>query len=106
MQCFLNYWFSVEFLRVEVCFKDVSSASTERLSKTLSKTGSNPIEPQHFCGVCTNSVWLVVESSLIKAGDKESQVLPIPRYRANNTMAVTLLKQAGTTISFTQARKE
>jgi len=33
------------------------------------------IEPQHFCSVCTHSVWLVVESSLIEASDKESQEL-------------------------------
>jgi len=47
-----------------------------------------------------------MESSLIEASDKESQVLPIPGYRANNTMAVTLLKQAGATISLIQVCKE
>jgi len=44
-----------------------------------------------------------MESLLIKASEKKSQVLPIPGYRANNTMAVTLLKQAGTTISCIEA---
>jgi len=87
-------------------FKGVSLASRERLSKTLSETGLNPIEPQQFCGVCTHSVWLVVESSLVKASNKESQVFPISGYGANGTMAVTLLKQAGTTISRIQACKE
>jgi len=89
-----------------VSFKGVSSALSERLSKTLSETGSNLIEPQHFCGVRTQSVWLVVESSLVEASDKESQVLPIPGYRANDSMAVTRSKQAGTTISHIQACKE
>jgi len=63
-----------------VSLKGVSSASSERLSKTLSEIGSNPIEPQHFCSVHTHSVWLVVESSFVEASDKESQVLPIPGY--------------------------
>jgi len=31
-----------------VSFKGVSSASSKQLSKTLSETGSNPAEPQHF----------------------------------------------------------
>ena len=87
-------------------FKGVSSASSKRLSKTFSETGLNPIEPQHFCGVCTQSVWLVVESLLVQASEKESQLPPIPGYRANNNMAVTRLKQAGTTISRIQACKE
>jgi len=76
------------------------------LSKTLSETGLNPTEPQHFCSVCTHSVWLVVESSLVEASNKESQVFPIPGYGANDTMAVTLLKQAGTTILSIQPCKE
>ena len=68
-------------------FKGVSSALSERLSKTLSETGLNLIEPQHFCGVCTQSVWLVVEGSLVEISDKESQVLLILGYRVNDNMA-------------------
>jgi len=62
-----------------VSFKGVSSASSERLSKILSETALNPIEPQHFSAVFAailyGWLWRVHSSKEATKRDKYSPSL-------------------------------
>jgi len=73
-----------------VSFKGVSSASSKRLSKTLSETGSNPTEPQHFAVFATilyGWLWRVHSSKqATKRASTPDPQLRSKRYYGNDSV--------------------